>query len=167
MIIDVLGLGESIKLHSGDNLTFGVNDIFKIKPVDYLVCVDRKANFTPERLKVIESSTPTGFISHLDEWKDQKNFYRIEIQQHYPNKRADLDCVKLPKSRFSPYIATALAWKMFKPEKIRLFGVDMNNHPNLTGQQDIIKKHWKHLVVALGLKGCEVEVFGDGILTNK
>jgi hypothetical protein len=164
MIIDALGLGESLSLHEGNNLTFGVNDIFKVKPVDYLVCVDRISAFTPERLDVIKSSNPTAFISHLDEWQFMPNFYRIEVQRKFPESIADLDSVAIPKSVFSPYVAIALAYKMFKPERIRVFGVDMVSHPHLSHQAERILKHWKALKLALAYKGCEVEVFGDGIL---
>ena len=128
--------------------------------------MDGKHRFTPERLKIIENSNPKGFISHLDEWKTQSNFYKIELQQFFPSKVADLDSVKLPKSRFSPYIAISLAWKMFKPETIRLFGVDMVTHPHLSNQYQDILKHWKALKLALGYKGCEVKVFGNGILKS-
>jgi len=167
MIVDVLGLGESLALHDGNNITVGVNDIFKVKPVDVLVCVDYKSSFTPERLKWIEEANDCAFFSHLDEWKSKPNFSKIELQTFYPKQVANLDIQQLPKSVFSPYVAVALAYKLFTPSLIRVFGVDMTNHQHLSKEKERIQKDWKALVIALRLKGCEVEVFGSGMLTAK
>jgi hypothetical protein len=167
MIVDVLGLGESLSLHDGNNITVGVNDIFKVKPVDVLVCVDFKTAFNPERLKWIEEANDCAFFSQLDEWKSKQNFNKIELQQFYPKQVANLDVPQLPKSVFSPYVAVALAYKLFTPSLIRVFGVDMTNHHNLTKQAERIQKDWKALVIALRLKGCEVEVYGAGLLTRQ
>jgi hypothetical protein len=168
MIVDVLGLGESLALYdNAGDITFGVNDIFSKQKVDYLVCVDKMEAFTPERLETIKQSTGyCAFISHLDEWKFMPHYFKIEIQKPFPNVIADLDSVAIPKSCFSPYIAVGLAYKMFKPTIIRLFGVDMTSHPNLSKQTERIKKHWAAMVAALNAKGCEVEVYGSGVLVS-
>ena len=166
MIIDILGLGESLEFHTGDNITFGVNDICRVKNVDYLVCVDHKTAFNPERLNVIEQSDPIIFYSHLPEWRTHQRFELIKLQQFYPGKIANLDIQELPKSVFSPYVAVGLAWQKFAPEKIRLFGVDMDKHRQLKNSKPQIQKHWQAMVTALNQKGCRVEVFGTGLLQN-
>ncbi len=165
-IVDVLGIGESVYLHEGKNLTFGVNDIFSLKPVDYLVCVDRKARFTAERLRWIEGSTPKMFFSQLWEWSSHPKFELIELQGFYPGNFVNLDAAEIPKSCFSPYVAVALAWKMFRPKTIRLFGVDMRTHKQLRNDKVRIQKHWLAMKKALEGKGCKTEVFGQGILTE-
>lgn len=162
--IDVLGMGESLYLHDGKNITFGVNDIFSIKPVDYLVCVDKKARFTQERLKWIEGSTPEKFFSQLWEWRTHPRFELIELQGFYPGNSVNLDANELPKSLFSPYVAVALAYRMFKPQKIRLFGVDMTTHKHLKNDRVRIQKHWLAMKRALRERGCIAEVYGNGLL---
>lgn len=166
MTVDILGLGESLELHTGDNTTFGVNDIWIKKPVDYLVCIDHKAAFTVDRLAYIESSRPRVLFSHLLEWEDHPCFELIELQNFYPGKMAYLDSSQLPKSCFSPYVAVGLAWQMFKPSKIRLFGVDLNNHKKLKKDKVRIQKHWLAMKRALEAKGCETEVSGNGYLSE-
>lgn len=162
MIVDVLGLGESLELYdNSENIRFGVNDICSKKVVDYLVCVDHKAAFTPERLKVIENSRVLSFFSHLDEWQTHPNFKKIELRKGYPSGLLTFETI--PKSVFSPYIAVGLAWKLFEPEHIRVFGVDMVTH-KLNEQASRIKSDWLWLKKTLNNKGCEVTVFGDGIL---
>jgi len=166
MVVDVLGMGESLSLYKPcGNITFGVNDIFSKQPVDYLVCVDKISAFAPERLMTIYGSDPIAFLSHLDEWSCKPNFFKIQLQKYYPKNIADLDTVEIPKSCFSPYVAIGLAYKMFKPEKIRIFGVDMTTHPHLSKQATRIKAHWLAMKKALSIKGCEVEVYGSGLLT--
>lgn len=166
--VDILGLGESLALHSGNNPTFGVNDIFRVKPVDHLVCVDFKSAFSPERLKIIESSLTCQFYSHLDEWRTMPNFNKILLHQ-FDNgaNMANLDSEKISKSCFSPYVAIGLAWRIYKPEGIRIFGVDMVSHPHLGNQTEKIKRHWAEMKKALNNKGCKVEVFGNGLLSTK
>ncbi len=166
MVVDILGLGESLALYdNAENIRFGVNDIMKRVRVDYVVCVDKMDAFKAERLMdIMNHVNYLGFVSHLKEWEFMPDFYKIDLQKRYPGQVADLDLVAIPKSCFSPYVAVGLAWKMFKPTKIRFFGVDMINHPNLHNQTDRIKKDWRAMVLALAHKGCEVEVWGDGIL---
>lgn len=161
--VDILGLGPSVSLHSGDNITFGVNDIFRIKPVDYVVCVDGKNRFTPERLRVIEDCMPLVLFSQLEEWKTHPSYGQIKIQKSF-SERVDLNTAEIQKSIFSPYVAVGLAWRMFHPDTIRVFGVDMTDHKHLTKEKDRILKHWKALVLALNKKGCKVEVHGSGLL---
>ena len=164
--VDVLGLGESITLHEGNNITVGVNDIFRIKPVNVLLCVDFKMAFTPERLSIIENSRGCEFYSHLDEWRTQPNFHKIKLQSNRPKTIANLDCDELPKSVFSPFVAVALAYKLYKPELIRVYGVDMTNHIHLTSQKKLIQENWKALKVALAMKDCLLQVNGNGILSK-
>lgn len=166
MIIDVLGLGESLSLFrpNKDNITFGVNDIFRYYPVDYLVCIDKPNRFNDERLKIIKQSAPIKFFSHLNEWDRQPNFELIKLQQQFPTRVCDLDLEKIPKSVFSPYVAIALAYKLFKPSLINIYGVDMVSHDNLSKYRDRIRTHFKYLKMALAKKGCQANVYGHGIL---
>ncbi len=163
MTIDILGTGPSISLHDGDNVTIGVNDIFKIKPVDIVICLDRK-NVFGSRLKTITDCRPKLFVTHLHEWSDHPGHKLIKLQQHYPGNIADIDSIEFPKSIFSPFVATAFGWKLFRPDVIRVFGCDMTNHKHLTKEKDRVIKHWSALKKAINSKGCEIIVYGEGVL---
>jgi hypothetical protein len=159
--VDVLGLGESLEDYDyANNTRVGVNDISSRLVVDYIVCVNGKNSFDADRLSIIEKSRCLGFYSHLDEWATHPNFSKIELQQNFT---ADLDQKALPKSIFSPYIATALAYKLFAPDVIRVFGVDIINH-KLNDRAKQIKQHWCALVAELNRRNVEVKVYGQGLL---
>ena len=164
MTIDILGLGGSVELfkHS-DNITFGVNDIYRIFPVDFLVCIDSPNRFSPERLEIIKWSTPNAFISHRWEYRGRNDYMKIELMER-TGLPIDLDGDKINVSVFSPFVATIVAYKMFEPEVINLYGVDMTNHPHLSSKAEKIRSDWFPLKKALNERGVEVNVFGNGIL---
>jgi|LSQX01.2.fsa_nt_gb hypothetical protein len=166
MTINILGLGESLKLYDGKgDLSFGVNDIMQYQKVDYVVCLDKQSAFTETRLNAIKSNTDyTGFMTQLPEWNFMPKVFKMQLQRGTERVMANLHTPEIPKSCFSPYVATALAYKMFKPDRIRVFGVDMTNHPNLHSQTVRIKRDWAALVRAIDAEGCSVEVLGSGIL---
>ena len=169
MIIDILGLGESISLYrTNNNITFGVNDIYRKIDVDYLVCVDDKKKFTEDRLKYIENNKAKAFYSQLDCWEYLPNYQKIELQNRYPDYECDLLSNAIPKSVYSPFIAICLAYKIFKPSIINLYGVDMINHPHLSNSMTInrILRHTLNLKVSLNSYCCELIVHGNGILKN-
>ena len=162
--VDILGLGESVELFiPSDNITFGVNDIYRIFPVDFLVCIDSPNRFTPERLEIIKWSTPNAFISHCWEYRGRNDYMKIELMER-TGLPIDLDGEKINVSVFSPYVATIVAYKMFEPEVINLYGVDMTNHPNLFCLGGKIRSDWSLLRKALNERGVKVNVFGNGIL---
>jgi hypothetical protein len=164
MTVDILGLGESLQLYDfSDNVRFGVNDISSKVIVDYLVCVDFKKSFTDERLNVIKNTKCYTFYSQLDEWQTHPNFKKIKLADSYPDQIGIDYSQGIPKSIFSPYVAVGLAWQIFEPKKIRLFGVDMVNH-NLNDRKDRIIRHWQIMKEFLTKQNCEIEVFGEGIL---
>ena len=162
--VDILGLGESIGLFiPSGNITFGVNDIYRIFPVDFLVVIDAPNRFTPERLEVIKWSTPNSFISHRHEYRGRNDYMKIDLWER-TGLPIDLDGDKINVSVFSPFVATIVAYKMFEPEVINLYGVDMTNHPHLSAKAEKIRSDWFPLKKALNERGVEVNVFGNGIL---
>lgn len=164
-IINVLGLGDSLKLFIPDgNITIGVNDIWSRVRADYIVCLDTRDRFVPDRLKVIDESKPIEFFSQLDDWKDRSDFKKIELQPDFPNYKCQINTAKLPKSLCSPFVATAIAYKLGANE-IHLYGVDLINHPHLGPDScEQIKLHFKNLKIALAQNNCKLIVHGDGIL---
>lgn len=163
-VVDVFGIGESLSLYDyADNIRIGVNDICSRVRVDAVVCVDKKSAFTPERLKVIENSRCLGFFSQIKEWESHPKFKRIEL---ISGGTSGMDMNKgIYKSVFSPYVAIGVAYKYYKPEHIRIFGVDMVSHPNLFMMKDNILRDWENMKIALKSNNITFEVFGDGILT--
>ena len=164
--IAVCGLGPSISLYKSDyDLTIGVNDIWSKIQTDYIVCLDKKNRFIQERIKTINESRPIKFFSQLDDWSNRSDFQKIELQPYYPDYVCQLGINQLPKSHCSPFVACAIAYNYFHASEIHLFGVDMDNHPNLKGGTlDKIKLHFKNLKISLRQNGCELIIHGDGIL---
>jgi hypothetical protein len=167
--IAVLGMGPSLDLFNSRDydLTIGVNDIWSKVHADYIVCLDMPRRFTPERLNAIELSRPIKFYSQLDYWSKRQDFEKIELLPYYPNYICQLDTPQLPKSFCSPFVAAIIAYKFHGADEIHLFGVDMDNHPNLKGQTlEKIKLHFYNLKIALRSKGCKLVVHGNGILKS-
>lgn len=167
--IAVLGLGPSLELFNPAEFdaSIGVNDIWSKHHADYVVCVDMPQRFTPERLRIIEESRPIKFYSQLDYWQNHINFERISLLPYYPEYICQLDTPSLPKSLCSPFIATVIAYKFLEAAEIHLFGVDMDNHPNLKGKSlEKIKLHFTLLKQALRGKKVKLVIHGNGILKN-
>jgi len=168
--IAVLGLGPSIGLFPKDqsvsfDLTIGVNDIYKHIRTDVIVCVDKPTAFTPERLRVINQSTPNIFYSQIVTWDSRPDFRKIKILPGYPDRYINLDVPGYWKSFCSPFIAVQIAWREHAGTEIHLYGVDLTNHPRLDKilcKQ--IKLHFANLRSALNQKGCQLIVHGNGIL---
>lgn len=163
----VLGLGQSIELFNpeGYNFVIGVNDIWKFHKTDVLCVFDKPDKFTKERIDTINRSEPEYFISHLDDYNTRKDFNKIKLQDSFPLYSCNLDSEEYPISMVSPFIACAIAYKIFEATEIHLFGVDMKNHHVINefkGKQVI--NHFKNLKIALKEKKCELIVHGDGIL---
>lgn len=167
--VAVLGLGKSLELYTGGcDATIGVNDIWRAVQTDYVVCLDKRNRFTPERLEVIDQCEPLRFYSQLpDDWGSKSNFKLIELQPDYPSYVCQLNIKALPKSCCSPFVAAVIAYKFHQAREIHLFGVDMINHPHLEGRTiERIVLHFKNLKTALASAGCKLVVHGEGILIS-
>jgi len=165
--VAVLGLGPSLDLYNQSDIEFdftiGVNDIWSKVKTDYVVCVDKKERFTPERLKTIEECKPVKFFSHLDEWNNHSGFEKIELQPDFPKYICQVNLKSIPKSLCSPFIAAAMAYKLGAKE-IHLYGVDLTTHPHLSKDIQRIQLHFHNLKVALSMNNCLLIIHGDGAL---
>jgi hypothetical protein len=169
MTIAVLGLGPSLNLFRAEEfeLSIGVNDIWRHHHTDVIVCLDKFSAFTPERLKVIQNSKPKAFYSQMVIWDTRPDFVKINLQLGYPDRICTVETSVFWKSFCSPFVACQVAYWHYGATEIHVFGVDLVNHPHL--DQPLcgrIKVHFKHLKVALALKGCEMIIHGDGILKD-
>src|SRR3990167_7688407 len=137
MEIHVLGLGDSIKTYQPKKLipTIGVNNIYQFVKTDYVVCIDRMRRFSHEKLKIIKSSTPIKFYSHLSEWtKVVQNFELITLAMPRGDVK-QLDSPKIIYSICSPYVACIMAYKL-GADRIVLNGVDLLNHPSFNSSTE-------------------------------
>lgn len=124
MKCSIIACGETAKEWDRQGYSIGVNDCWKYHPTNVLVVINSfSGRADKERLKIIEQSKPTFFLSHT-KWKRPDFRFiniltftgRIEPGQFYHNNGS------------SPFVATTVAVAMgFKD--IILYGVDMVDHP--------------------------------------
>ena len=165
----ILGLGESVSLYRDEfDITIGVNDIWRYVCTDYLVCVDKRDVFTPDRLQVIDNSRPARFYSQLDCWSDRPDFHRIDLEIGYPEYVCQLKLKTIPKSIISPFVAAAIAYKFHEAKEIHLFGVDLQTHwkfnPEHADRVAKIYTHFRNFRDALAKDGGSLHVHGNGAL---
>jgi hypothetical protein len=134
MIIDVLGLGESITTYKRENnknnITIGVNDIAKHYFTDYLVIVDQPGRFPKERLANIKANKQAKVYSHIKIWAEHFNNFNY-IKLEHRRSFLDLDSDRYSYSNNSTYLACILAYKLGAKE-INLYGADFVTHNSLS-----------------------------------
>jgi hypothetical protein len=165
----VLGLGDSLKNFNASDfdLSIGVNDIWRHVKTDVVVCLDYPNIFPFDRLKVINECKPKAFYSQIVKWDTRPDFVKINLTDDYPNNICNLDLPKYYKSYCSPFVAVQIAWKVYFADEIHLYGVDLLNHPHLDQALCAkIKLHFRNLKTALTQKGCDLIVYGSGILKD-
>lgn len=124
--VSLIACGESGKLWDGTGPSIGVNDCEKHgHKVDYLLLLNARGKFGPERLAVIEATRPITCYSHLEKWNQTfSNFKHIKITQ-WEGTRIDPGVIY--HSKTSPFAALSLAAVMGFTEAV-LWGVDFKNH---------------------------------------
>jgi len=128
-VANILGLGVTLDTYTG-GFSIGVNDIYRYVSTDIIVCVDHKQAFKPDRLAVIENSTPSKFISHIPEWSTMANFELIQLTGRKPTAFELMESEKYYGHNNSTYVAVQVAARMgFKD--IVLHGVDFKGHKHL------------------------------------
>lgn len=162
----VLGTGPSLKEHVPDgSYTIGVNDIWRYRRTNAVVCLNNPSQFAPERLRIIRDCQPEIFYSQIVNWDFKKGFQLLTLRSGYPTTRCSLEGA-FEKSYCSPFVAVQIAYRFNGATEIELYGIDMVNHPNLKNKiLDEIKKHFALLKKALQEHGCKMVVHGSGVLT--
>ncbi|MDX9789253.1 MAG: hypothetical protein WDA29_10425 [Flavobacteriaceae bacterium] len=164
--VAVLGIGPSLHLFDPQDfdLLIGVNDIWRFVETEVVVCLDHAVRFSLKRLRVIEKCQPKAFYSQIQSWHKKKGFEKIELYSQYPDTKVNILGEKYEKSYCSPFVACQIAFREYRAKEIHLFGVDMINHPHLTGSMlPRIVRHFKNLQSALRPHS-RIIVYGDGIL---
>ena len=126
-LIHIVGLGETAKDFKPDgNLTIGVNDV---QGCGRNVCVDRPSVFSKERLETIEKLPIEWLFTHLDDWDYLPRVKKIKLKNIAAhNDRWD---EFIPSSNNSPFVACGVAYHFYGAKEIQLWGVDLNDHPNI------------------------------------
>ncbi|MES2397948.1 MAG: hypothetical protein V4549_18190 [Bacteroidota bacterium] len=168
MNIDVIACGESaLKYAYTGNITVGVNDCYKIHPVDYLVCVDLPRAFEKERLRQILNSRPIKFYTQLSDWKAlMKTYEHIDFANGSGVlKRFGKDNT-ICYSNNSAFVACVIAYKL-GAKQINLYGADFNTHPNfIDNNLKKTLKDFKALDNLLSLNGCKLMVTKESRLSE-
>lgn len=139
--IIVCGCGESATLltNPGKNITVGVNDIGRLFQPNYLVVVNDKVSFTPQRWSFIESTQASVIFTHLRGMKiDDERKCVITLGRY---GACELDKPAIDYTSNSPYIGVILAYKL-GAKNIGLLGVDFtpNHFFAKTGDHPLSKK---------------------------
>jgi len=159
----VLGTGESAhnidfeKLEEWDS--FGVNDVYKIHPVNHLVCVNHPHDFTPERLKIITQSTPKRFYTHLPvQWAK----YFPDLVAFKTGHPTNIEAPYISVASTSAFCALIIAIKTGY-KNIVLAGVDLQSHKNLstTWHQKRVKDNVKTASDQYAKKGGKIWVSSE------
>jgi len=168
MIIDVIACGESaLNYTNKGNVTVGVNDCYKIYPVDYLVCVDLPSAFSKKRLKIILKSKPKKFFCPFDDWRNM-----ITMYEHIKLVNAS-GCVKelnkkekICYSNNSPFVAVVMAYHL-GATKIKLYGADFNTHRAFKNENNFKKtlKDFRNLNSEMLRNGCKLYVTKESKLS--
>lgn len=161
----VFGLGKSVKLLSRTEAmlsynTIGVNDIDQYHTVNHLVIPDKWERFTEPRLKTIaatqadtvwlkEARTFLGLEHHPD-----IRHYNVYCWDHH--KDTCLDCDRIPYHYTSPFLATCIAWKYLRAERIGILGMDLLSDHHMSDNQIVVNQGFGELRTALLQRGTEL-----------
>lgn len=128
MICSIIGCGPSANNWKGEGYSIGVNDCWaKGLITDRLIVVNGFRKY-PDRLKVIQNSTPKdGLYSQIGSFAHHPNYKHIGTMQRW---KGNLKPEILYYSSTSPFIGISMAHNMgFK--EIVLYGVDFIDHPTV------------------------------------
>ena len=159
----VCGCGTSLNevVSPGRFITIGVNDVGRLFQPDYLVVLNPRQQFKPDRFRFVEQSRAKAIFTQLDLGIRHPHIVRFRLGRLGGVDFSDPTC--LPHTRNSPYVAVCLAIHM-GAEKIGLIGVDFTHdhffgatgeHP-LSRQFAQIDEEYKRLYEASGRLGVEI-----------
>jgi hypothetical protein len=126
--IIVCGLGESLNTLTNPHefITIGVNDIGRKFDPTYLVVMNGKDSFVPERWRWIETSWGKNIFTQLHDLDGQKGIIHFNLGKRAGTNLDSDD--SLPYTSNSPYVALCLAAYM-GARVIGMIGVDFtDNH---------------------------------------
>jgi hypothetical protein len=159
----VFGLGRSVKFISRTAAlavnTIGVNDIDKFHTVDHLIIPDPWTRFTEARIKTISNTkAKTLWLQEKRSWPGLENHPDIRYftcilwdkLRPFP-----LEEDALPAHFTSPFIASALAWKL-GAKRIGILGMDCLPGHQMNNHLPVLLKGFEELRNALLQRGTEL-----------
>lgn len=132
-IIEVLGLGKTLSCYKkNDNITIGVNDIWKYHKTDYVVVVDPPRVFDQYRFQTIINSKPKKLFSNVEDWKSYNSYFeKINLAPVRHDLKTLDDKNNIPYSNNSTFVACIMAYHL-GADIILMHGVDFIEHKNLS-----------------------------------
>jgi glycosyltransferase involved in cell wall biosynthesis len=159
----VCGCGTSLKqlTHPERFITIGVNDVGKLFHPTYLVVINPRSQFPPERFHYIEQSRARALFTQLDLNLHHDNVVKFRLGKYGGADFSDPHV--LHYTRNSPYVALCLALHL-GASRIGLIGVDFTEHHFFgnTGVHPLakhllrIEKEYAALFRAARIKGAEI-----------
>lgn len=158
----VFGLGRSVKLISRQDAmlhynTIGVNDIDQYHTVNHLVIVDKWERFKEERLRIIAATqADTVWLKELRTFRGLEHHHDI---RHFKfscawtdmqmSEEEKLDGERIPYHFVSPFVASVIAWKYLRAERIGVLGMDLLTDHHIHKDRHVINEGFAALRLAL------------------
>jgi hypothetical protein len=165
--IVVCGCGSSLNdlPHPERFITVGVNDVGRRFDPTYLVVVNPRSQFSPERFRHVEESRAAYVFTQLDLGLSRRDVVRFQLGE-YGGTTFD-DPHVLHYTRNSPYVALCLAIHM-GARRIGLIGVDFTDHHffgntgrhPLTSRLRSIDAEYRRLREAAARRGVQIANLG-------
>ena len=161
IIISGCGVSASELTEPSKHITMGVNDIGRLYTSNYLVVLNDKSSFKPERWTWVEKSACPYIFTHIKGLAVKEESKILLQLGRYGGCDLEKDAVDYTSN--SPYVACIIAAYMGFT-KIGLLGVDFtNNHffentgeHTLSKKIGVINKEYSTLKDAMSRKGIEL-----------
>lgn len=157
MRCSIIALGETGRLWDGKGFSIGVNDAWKFRPTDALVCVNVFLDNAARHKTVSESRPAAGFYSsNTRMWVNHPNYIPMDNLRKFEGKYVKGE---LYYRHTSTFIAITLAAKLDYTE-IVLYGHDLTNHKHVKSR--ILEGEIKstlELVMELEKHGIKVYIY--------
>lgn len=162
----VFGLGKSVRLLPRREATLcyntiGVNTIDEFHTVNHLVIPDKWDRFIEPRRKIIAATqADTVWLRQLREFPglehhpDIRRFHST-LMGHETDEFFEKG-TSLPHCFTSPFLATAIAWKFLRAERIGILGMDMLSDHTMHKNQPLVNAGFVRLREMLLRSGTEV-----------
>ncbi|WP_028079988.1 capsular polysaccharide export protein, LipB/KpsS family [Solimonas soli] len=159
----VCGCGASARelLDVARPVVIGVNDIGRLLDPDYLVVINPRSQFKPERWRAIEQSRARALFTQLEPGAVQPPVVRFRLGRYGGTEPRDDGTLHYTQN--SPYVGVCLATLM-GARRIGLIGVDFTDHHffgstgrhALARQLALIDAQYGRLANALAARGVEL-----------
>lgn len=193
MIVDILGLGESLKEYfpKYSHTVIGVNEVGHMYECDYVYIMNSKAEFLKPRWnKILNPIGKPKLLTYkqavANQLKEAYTVYEVisvDKNKEYStlsqfkllNKKGEVRpnaCFNdgfMYYSQTSPFAACMYAVQILQAKVINLYGVDMNTHKAMNGHTERIQRElkcWKWFIKECIRHDINVSVSGESRLVE-